>query len=189
MIIKTKKQSIEKIKELGLNTFVSEIFDCKNLEKIENFFEETNATEYVLRDPEKASGKFFFVKNFGECKSKLKNYKSNVTISVSFNELKDDLVLLGDIIVKKEFGNDVVDITARSDKDATHRNIYEKPEFNFHANLEDDRLWNMPGFSKLIAYITEHELYDVIVEFAVFDCPVGNKKEKVAVFELRSEFW
>lgn len=188
MIVKTKKQSIEKIKELDLNTFAAEIIDSKNLERIQRFFDENPASEYILRNPEKASGNFFFVKGFEDCKSKLKNYKENVTICVSFNNLKEDLVLLGDITVKKGFDSDIVDITARSDKEATHRNIYEKPEFNFHTNLNDDKLWNIPGFSKLIKYITDHELYDVIVEFIVFDCPVGNKKEKVAICELRSEF-
>ena len=188
MIVKTKKESIEKINELGLNTFVSKIIDSKNIDAIQDFFKENPASEYIVRDTEKASGKFFFVNNLEDCKKILKNYKNEVTICVSFNDLKDDLVLLGDICVKKEFGNDTVDITARSDKDATHTNIYEKPEFNFHTNLEDNKLWEIPGFSKLIAYISEHELYDVIAEFAVFDCPVGNKKEKVAICELRSEF-
>ena len=188
MIIKTKKESIEKIKELDLNTFIAEMIDSKNLKQIEEFFKENPSPEYVLRDPEKASGKFFFVKNFEECKTKLKNYKKNVTICVSYNDYKDDIILLGDICVKKEFGNDTVDITARSDKEATHRNIYEKPEYNLHTNLEDNKLWDIPGFSQLIKYITDHELYDVIAEFAVFDCPVGNKREKVVIFELRSEF-
>ena len=188
MIIRNKKESIEKIKELGLNTFVAEVIETENLEKIKKFFDENPAPEYVLRDPEKASGKFFFVKSLEECKAKLENYESKVTICVSYNGYKDDLVLLGDIIVKNEFGNDVVDITARSDRDATHRNVYEKPEFNYHTNLEDERLWNIPGFTKLMRYISEHELYDVIVEFAVFDCPVGNKREQVAVCELRSEY-
>ena len=188
MIIKTKKESIEKIKQLNLNTFPAEVFDCNNLAKIEKFFLDNPAPEYVLRDSEKTSGKFFFVKNFDQCRQKLKNYKKNVTICVSFNDLKDDIVLLGDIKVKKEISEDIVDITARTDKEATHRNVYEKPEFNFHTNLEDDKLWNIPGFSKLIGYITEHELYDVIVEFVVFDCPAGNKKEKVVIIELRSEF-
>ena len=188
MQVKTKKESIEKIKELDLNTFEADVIDSKNLDKIEEFFKKNPAQEYVLRDTEKAAGKFFFVKDFDECKKILKNYKKNVTIVVSFNDLKDDLVLLGDICVKKELENDSVDITARTDKEATHRNVYEKPEYNYHTTLEDNRLWDIPGFSKLIAYITEHELYDIIVEFAVFDCPVGNKKEKVAICELRSEF-
>ena len=85
-------------------------------------------------------------------------------------------------------GNDVVDLTARTDKDADHRNIYKNPKYNLHTNIEDNKLWDIPGFSKIISYISEHELYDVVVEFAVFDCAVGVYNEKVAIFELRSEF-
>ena len=188
MIVKNKKESIQKIKELNLNHFKEDVFGVKDEEKIKEFFMENPASEYCLRDPEKTSGKFFFVKSFDECLKKLKNYKNYVTICVSANEYDEDIVLLGDIKVKKEFGNDVVDITARTDKNADHRNIYENPEFNLHTNLEDDKLWNIPGFSKLIRYITDHDLYDIVIEFAVYDCPVGVNKENIAIYELRSEF-
>lgn len=188
MIIKTKRESLNKMKELGLNYFDEEIFSLKDLEGIENFFKRTDAKEYCVRDPERASGKFFFVKNFEECKPLLKNYKDSVIICVSCNEYNDDVVLVGDIKVKREYGNDTVDITARTDPQATHRNIYENPQYNMHTSIEDDRLWNIPGFSKVMAYITEHELYNLVVEFTLYDCPVGVKKEKIAIFELRSEY-
>lgn len=188
MIIKTKKESIEKIKNLGLNHFMEEIFGVKELDKIKKFFDENNAQEYCLRDPEKINGKFFFIKDFEECKTKLKNYKNLVTVCVSSNEYDDDIVLLGDIKVKREYGSEIIDITARTDKDADHRNIYKNPKYNLHTDLNDDKLWNIPGFTKLIRYITDHELYDVIVEFVVYDCPVGVNKEHVAIYELRSEF-
>ena len=188
MVIKTKKESIAKIKELNLNHFQEDVFGVNDTNKIKQFFDSNPAKEYCLRDGNKASGKFFFVKNFEECLKLLKNYKNNITICVSSNEFDEDIILLGDIKVKREFGNDIVDITARTDRDADHRNIYQNPEYNLHTNLEDDKLWKIPGFSKIISYITEHELYDVIVEFVVYDRPVGINKEKVAIYELRSSF-
>jgi len=188
MIIKTKKESIEKIKDLGLNYFQEEIFGVKDLDKIENFFNKNQANEYCLRDPERTNGKFFFIKNFEECKEKLKSYKNLVTVCVSSNEYDEDIVLLGDIKVTKEFSGEIIDLTARTDKDADHRNIYKNPEYNLHTDLNNDVIWNVPGFSKLIRYITDHELYDVIVEFVVYDCPVGVNKENIAIFELRSDF-
>lgn len=188
MIIKTKRESVFKMKELKLNYFDEDVFDVKDIKSIEKFFERTNADEYCMRDPDHTSGKVVFVKNLDECKNELKNYKGFVTICVSANDYAEDIVLLGDIKVKREYGNDTVDLTARTDSEATHRNIYENPQYNIHSNLEDDKLWNVPGFSKLMGYIADHDLYNLVIEFAVYDCPVGVNKEKVAIFELRSEY-
>ena len=188
MIIKTKRDSILKIKELKLNFFAEDIFNVKDLDGIKLFFDNNIAVEYCLRDPDKTLGKVIFVKSFEECLSALKNYKNYVTICVSANNYKEDIVLLGDIMVRREYGNDTVDLTARTDKEANHRNIYENPKYNLHASIDDNRLWDIPGFSKIMGYIAEHDLYNLVIEFVVYDCPVGINKEKVAIFELRSEF-
>lgn len=188
MIVKTKRESIAKRKDLGLNGFPEGLFSVKDLTGIETFFKSNPASEYIIRDPIHPAGKYFFVNSFNECKEKLSQYEELITLNVSWNEFKEDIVLLGDIKVKKSFGTEVVDLTARTDSQATHRNIYEEPEYNLHTNLEDDRLWKVPGFSKLINYIVEHELYDVVIEFIVYDCPVGIKKEKIVIAELRSDY-
>ena len=188
MIIRNKKESIEKIKEMELNYFNEQIFAVNDLEGIEKFFNENDAKEFCLRNPEKTSGEFFFVNSFEECKEKLKNYEKFVTVCVSSNEYDEDIILLGDIKVQKDYSGEIIDITARTDKSANHRNIYENPEYNYHTSLEDERLWNIPGFSKLIRYVTDHELYDVVVEFVVYDCPVGVNKENIVVYELRSDY-
>lgn len=188
MVIKNKRESVARIKELGLNTFAVDIFGVKDIDGITKFFIDNPAQEYVMRDPINPQGEFFFVRNIDECIANLTNYYDLVTIVVSWNEYKEDIVLLGDIKVKKGYSSDEVDITARTDINATHRNIYENPKYNLHTNLEDDRLWNIPGFSKLIKYIVDHDLYDLVIEFIVYDCPVGIKKEKIVIAELRSEY-
>ena len=57
-----------------------------------------------------------------------------------------------------------------------------------HTTIEDNKLWDIPGFSKIMRYITEHELYDVIVEFSVYDCKIGVNKENVVISELRTAY-
>ena len=104
------------------------------------------------------------------------------------NPYKEDIVLLGDICVKRDGSSEMVDITARDDEEATHRNVYENPKYNLHASLEDDRPWKLPGFSKLMRYISEHELYNIIVEFVVYACKVGVHKENVAIIEVRTTY-
>jgi hypothetical protein len=109
-------------------------------------------------------------------------------LCVSYNEYKEDIVLVGDIIVHRNGGGESVDITARDDINATHRNIYENPKYNYHTSLDDDKVWAIPGFSKIMRYISDHELYNVIIEFSVYDCRIGVNKENVVISELRTGF-
>ena len=186
--IKDKKDSIVKMKELRLNYFPLDVFDVSDTLGIENFMKKFPASEYVLRSANKAKGEFYFVKNIEEAKEKLDRFDSEVTISVSYNEFKEDIVLVGDIIVHKDFSSQTVDLTARTDTEATHRNIYEKADYNLHTSIEDDKLWNIPGISKILRYISDNELYNVIIEFSVYDCRLGVNKDFVVISELRTGY-
>lgn len=159
------------------------VLDKTNLKKVEQFFEDNPANEYVIRDIFTPMGKYAFVKNFEEAQKYLQTISANkFSISVSFNGL--ERVLLGDIFVKDNF----VTLSASTSKDANHRNIYTKPEISLSCELFDDRLWNVPGFEKLIDYINEHNLYDLVVEFAIFKNKVGTKHNNVVIIELRSDY-
>lgn len=186
--IKNKKDSIIKMKELKLNYFPLDYFETDDLEGIRIFFEKYPAHEYVLRTVNKAKGQFFYVYNFQQALGKLKYFDGELTISVSYNPYKENIVLVGDIKVHKGYDGESVDLTARTDTEATHRNIYENPQYNLHASLDDDKVWKIPGFSKIMRYIIDHELYDVIVEFAVYDCKLGINNENVVVTELRTSY-
>ena len=107
---------------------------------------------------------------------------------MSYRPYKEDIILVGDIKVHRGIGADIIDLTARTDSEATQRNIYENPEYNFHTTIEDNKIWDVPGFSKIMRYITDHELYDVIVEFSVYDCKIGVNKENVVISELRTGY-
>ncbi len=186
--IKDKKDSILKMKELRLNYFPLEVFDVDDIEGIKAFFEANPSEEYVMRSPNKTNANFFFVKNFEEAKEHLEYFNQEVTIDVSYRPYKEDIILVGDIKVHRGYGADIVDLTARTDSEATQRNIYENPEYNLHTTLEDNKLWDIPGFSKIIRYIADHELYDVIVEFSVYDIKIGVNKENVVISELRTGY-
>lgn len=186
--IKDKKDSIKKMKELRLNYFPLDVFDVTNLKAIKEFFDKNPAEEYIMRNPNKSKGKFYFVKNYEEALTHLKDFKPEVTIDVSYNPYKEDIILVGDIKIHKGSFSDTVDLTARTDSEATQRNIYEEPEYNLHCSLDDDKVWNIPGFAKIARYISDHELYDVIVEFGVYDVKIGVNKENVVIRELRTGF-
>jgi len=57
-----------------------------------------------------------------------------------------------------------------------------------NTTMEDDKLWEVPGFNDLIKYVIEHNLKDTIVEFVVFNHNVGVNNEKVLIVELRSDY-
>ena len=183
--IKDKKDSVIKMKELGLNYFPLDVFEVSDTDGIKSFMDKYPSKEYVLRSANKAKGDFFFVANFEETLSKLSCFEKDVTVCVSYNPFKEDIILVGDIIVHD---GSSIDLTARTDIEATHRNIYENPKYNLHASLDDDRLWDIPGFSKIMRYISDHELYDVIIEFSVYDCKLGINKENVVISELRTAY-
>lgn len=186
--IRDKKDSVIKMKELGLNYFPLDVFSVEDEEGIKNFIDSNPAKEYVMRSANKAKGDFCFVTNFEEAKEKLSMFEEDVTVCVSYNEYKEDIVLVGDIIVHKSYGSESIDLTARTDSEATHRNIYEKPDYNMHTSIEDDKLWDIPGISKIMRYISDHELYNVIVEFAVYSCRIGVNKENVVISEIRTQY-
>ncbi len=186
--IKDKRDSIVKMKELKLNYFPLDSYEVDDIEGIKRFVDNNPAKEYILRSANKAKGDFYFVHNLDEIKEKLPNFENDVTIGVSYNEFKEDLILVGDIIVHKDFSSQSVDLTARDDIEATHRNIYENPKYNIHADIEDDRLWKIPGMSKVMKYIADHELYNVIIEFSVYDMKLGVNKENVVISELRTTY-
>lgn len=187
--IKDKKDSINKMKELRLNYFPLQVFDVEDIDGIQKFFDDNPAEEYVLRSPNKTNGNFFYVENFEKAKEKLSYFTNEVTVDVSYRPYKEDIILVGDIKVHKGYdGVDMVDLTARTDSEATQRNIYENPQYNLHTTIEDNKLWNIPGFSKIMRYISDYGLYDVIVEFSVYDCKIGVNKDNVVISELRTAY-
>ena len=127
--IKDKKDSINKMKELRLNYFPLEVFAVNDIEGIKNFFEKFPSDEYVLRSPNKTNANFFYVQNFTQALEKLSYFSNEVTVDVSYRPYKEDIILVGDIKVHKGLGADTVDLTARTDCEATQRNIYENPKY------------------------------------------------------------
>ena len=74
------------------------------------------------------------------------------------------------------------------DPTASVRDALANPTFNLKTNIFDKRLNKIPHFDYIYHYISNNNLYDVIVEFALFDKEVGIKKQKVIVYELRTHY-
>ena len=74
------------------------------------------------------------------------------------------------------------------DPTASVRDALRNPTFNLNTNIFDKRLNEISNFDLIYQYISENELYNVIVEFALFDTGVGIKKENIIIYELRTHY-
>ncbi|WP_251617154.1 hypothetical protein [Pumilibacter muris] len=179
---RTKEESRELIKKLGLNT-VPEIFVNKNrLNKIRNFFQENRSELYVIRHSNKTNAHYAYVKSYEEYLNVKGDFSNDIIVAVSVNAYKNKIIL-GAIQVE----NDLIRICATTDEKLDHRTMYNgSAEFNFETDLCDKRLNKIPQIDFLLLYIRKHNLYGLTIEFTIYDKPVGCNKETILINELRN---
>lgn len=184
MIIKNKLESIDKINELGLNKFPEELFKKNDDERIKKFIENYPVNYYAIRDRSKASGNFKLKVDFDKVLEEIKEYNL-FTINVSSANYVNNQLLVGEI----EFlSNNELYATLSIDPTASVRDALRNPTFNLKTDIFDKKLNKIPHFDYIYQYITNNNLQNVIVEFALFNKEVGIKKEKVIVYELRTHY-
>lgn len=180
-ISKNKADSRRLITALGLNSVPEKFFDKNDAGGIREFFKNNKSSLYVLRDAEYSSSKYEYVKTAEECVEKAKDFSGKVIVAVSINAFKNKL-LLGAI----EVAGDTVRICATENSKLDHRTMYSDAEYNFTANLFDKKLNKIPEFDFLIGYIYQNQLFNITVEFTIYDRPVGTNQERILINELRN---
>lgn len=189
MFIRNKSESLLNIQRLGLNFFPERVFnpnDKKLKFRIQCFVEENNAELYVLRDYQKCQGNAFF----NICKNAIfryaKKYSSCFSVAVSSKNYGRH-VLIGDIYISKTL--DTFMFFASDNPNYSTRDVLKNPKWNFCTDYYDNRIKHIPNINKIIDYVFKYNLFDVIVEFAVYPHKVGKNNEYVVIFELRTEYW
>ena len=183
MKINSKKHSSELIKMLNLNRVPEIVCTQYNKAEIREFCENYVEKTYILRDVVNPSGKYYLCKNVEECVNNALNYEGAFSLAVSCFAY-ENIVLLGEVLLTK----DNITIVASNDKTTHHRNVYQKATINTTTTLDDKKLWRVKGADQIIKYVAENNLYDVIVEFVVYDKNVGVNNDKVLIVELRSDY-
>lgn len=84
--------------------------------------------------------------------------------------------------------NGEVHTTLSDDPTASVRDALSNPTYNLKTNIFDKKLNAIPYFNLIYQYVIEHQLKDIIVEFALFDKKVGIKKEPIIIYELRTNY-
>lgn len=185
MKVRNKIESIKLIKQKKLNSFPEKLFNESNIEQVDDFLNEYPVKYYAVRSKEFVGCK---KNNFKVLKEdvmdEIKNFNL-FTINVSSYNYTSNLLLIGDIL----FGsNSEVWFIGSTNPDFTGRMAEQYPDFNYYTDIFDRQLDLIPGFDLIYRYIVDNGLIDVIVEFALYDIPVGIYNEQIVVFEIRTEF-
>lgn len=184
MIINNKIESINMINKLKLNKFPEQLFKNNEEDKVKHFLREYPAKYYAIRDKSKAGGIFKLKVEFDKVLDEIKDYKL-FTINVSSANYVDNQLLVGEI----EFlSNGEVYVTLSDDATASVRDALSNPSYNLKTNILDKKLNQIPYFDLIYQYVIDHQLKDIIVEFALFDKKIGIKKEKIIIYELRTNY-
>ena len=184
MIIKNKLESIKKINELCLNKFPEELFRSGEEIKVQEFLEKYPAKFYAIRDKSKACGTFKLKVSSEDVLTEIKDYNL-FTINVSSYNYVENQLLVGEINI---LANGEVYLILSIDPTASVRDAIRNPDFNLKTNIFDKRLNEIPYFDYVFQYILSNNLYDVIVEFALFNKNVGINDEKIIIYELRTDY-
>lgn len=184
MIISSKLESIKKISELGLNKFPEQLFTENEQERVKNFISTYPAKYYAIRDKLKVDGDFKLKVPANEILAEIQHYQL-FTINVSSANYVESQILVGEIQI---LSNGEVYTTLSVDSSASVRDAIMNPAFNLKTDIFDKKLNSIPHFDLIYQYIVEHNLQNVIVEFALFDENLGINNEKVIIYELRTHY-
>lgn len=184
MKIKNKLESVRRINELKLNRFPEQVFHKGEERKVQEFLKMYPVPYYAIRDKSRTGGVFKLKVDYDKVLEEISEYDL-FSINVSSANYADNQLLVGEI----EFlSNDDVYAILSTDPDASVRDALNKPTFNLKTDISDRNLNAIPYFDYIYQYIISNGLYDVIVEFALFDKEVGINNEKIVVYELRTHY-
>ncbi len=185
MKISNKLESYNKIKNLKLNQFPEKVFSYGQENSVKEFLKKYPAKYYALRDKSKTGGITDHKIKYEDVLEKIKVYKGLFTINVSSYNYQENQLLIGEILVS---GNNI-SFLGSTNNTYSGRDANLNPDFNIVTNIFNEQELNkIPYFDTIYKYIIEHNLENVIVEFALFNKPVGVNKENIIIYELRTEY-
>ena len=184
MKITNKIESYNKIIELGLNRFPEKIFKSSQISEVNNFLVEYPANYYAIRDKSKAGGVFKLkVEKENVLKEVLEYELFSINVS-SYNYIENQLLVEEILISNYEVG-----AILSTNKSYSVRDAIKNPDFNFITNIFDGKtLSQIPKFDEIYKYIIENKLQNVIVEFALFNKPIGIYNQNIVIYELRTNY-
>lgn len=185
IIIKNKLESIKKIKELKLNTFPEELFKKGEEDKVLEFVNKYPADYYAIRDKSNAGGIFKLKVKKNNILKEIKGYEL-YTINVSSINYAENQIMEADIEIKR---NGVIYVTISKNPESNVRDNIGDIYMSLKTDIFDDKILNkIPEFDYIYSYLYKYDLFDVIVEFSLFNKPLGINNERIIIWELRTHY-
>ncbi|MDR1026422.1 MAG: hypothetical protein LBL47_03385 [Lactobacillus sp.] len=185
MRVKTKLESIETMKRLGLNQFQEVFLNGFDEDKIKAFMDATKVEFYDVRDKTVAASTKTRCLKAAEIIDYCREINlEKFTVSISFRNYLPNQTCVGELCIR----GDVVDYLLSHNQTYSPRDMKRDPDYNGTMHLFDRRIRYIKGLQEAIDYAFEHNLLNVIIEFWVFNRPVGINNEKVVLRELRSDY-
>lgn len=183
MRIKNKQESLNFMKREKLNHFGEEYFEKNDFTGVTNFLNEYPVKYYFLHELMPASPKVFYNLSRNEVLEKCRLY-DKFGLDVSSTNYYHNRILCGEIILDEK---GTLLFSGSTNKDSTHRN-FKEPNYFIKSTIFDKKLKFIPTLDKMIDYIFEHNLFNLIIEFCTFDIPVGIYNEKIIIYEVRTNY-
>lgn len=185
MRIKSKIESLEAIKKLGLNQFYEIFLNGFEEQKIKLFLEDTKAEWYTIRDKTTAASPKAKTVKLDEVIDYCRGANiDKFTVCVSFRNYREHQICVGEIRIH----GDTIDYFLSNNPTYSPRDLLKDPDHSGTSSIFDKRLRRIKGLEIAMDYAFEHNLVNVIVEFFVFNCNVGTKNEKIIIDELRTDY-
>ena len=184
MIIRNKIDSLEKIIELKLNKFPEKLLKKGDINETLDFIKVYPAEFYAIRDKSKSCGNFKLKVPRDKVIEEISNYDL-FTINVSSANYEENQLLVGEV---EFFRNGDVYCCVSTNQKYSVRGECKNPDFNLKTNIFNKTLDDIPYFDDVYEYISRNELYDIIVEFALFDKNVGIYSENIIIYEIRTHY-
>lgn len=181
--IYNKEQSINFIKNHKLNHFGERIFYKNDIEKIKSHFKTFDVKFYYMRELFANTPNVFYSLSKKQVLDKTKNFEK-FGLDVSSKNYINNQVLLGEIYIGLD--NSFILAVSTNNK-STHRNFL-KPNYFLNTDIFDRKIKYVPYINEMIDYIYKYNLFNYIIEFCIFDRPLGIYKEKVIIYEIRTNY-
>lgn len=182
MLVRNKQESYLMIKRLNLNITNEVLFTTGQIKEVQDYLDNNPWEYYVIRDKKNISGKYLYKVTKEEVLDHVNDYEL-FTVAESTYNYEDHRILCGDIQIDSE-----CNVLACIDDDSTKpfRECENNSKYKLDFNLLYDYEPNIRGLRDVIDYVFINKLFDVIVEFSLYDIPVGVNKQNIIIWELRN---
>lgn len=183
MEVRNKQESNYYINKLNLNHMLTGNFNNTQYKEVKQFLNDYQYAYYNIRDTSQSMGNFLYKLTKEDILNQIHNYNNFCIYESLYDADNEHLILQGEIQIKNDF---TILASMDNQKGISNREAMKSPKYKINIDLKEFSEPNIKGLKQVIDYIINHELFDLIVEFTLYDIQVGINKENIIIWELRN---